>query len=104
MACTNYPISEIEQDYHLPVILDNYYSANLNQEQAIKQALEIRSFFPLTNITRAGQSIEILDIKPLVDTRAITRSSENTTDTLVYVINFADDNGYIVLCANQSQM
>ncbi len=98
LSCKEYSVSLDTK----PVKTTEYeVSTKLSIEEAQALAIKLRSAINSSDITKSD-NLSVLEVVPILKTttQAHTRSNDEcSSDTTVYVVNFADDNGYVILDA-----
>ena len=95
----NAPSNELTND-ELIALSCEFMGTRISQEEATLSAQAVMQFLDAQNATRSGSKRTIANVKPLTRQVARTRGAE-TTDTLAYVFNFSDENGYAICSADR---
>lgn len=73
----------------------------LTEDEAVQKALEaIGSISPSAILTKGGKTKTIKNSRALTVNSAVTRSGINQQDTLAYIFNFDNDEGFAIVAAD----
>jgi len=82
--------------------LANFFSnPKVSQDEAVESALSIMDFLDSSSQTKGSSGRKIESVKPVMGTNFLTKSGEEVEDTVAYVFNFSDNQGYTILSADR---